>query len=191
MFSSRLPSVLAVSAALCFAVGCSKSATTSQQYPPETEATASKEAPPQEPLRPPQLEHDCPMIVPGAQARAEDTPEGVALTIVTSEEDQVADVRELSRQLMQRQQERGTAGRRGEAQPPGVEYKNMGGSGLPGSAGAPSVPSAARIEDVPSGVVITYRASDPKHQDRLSEEIHRNAEQMTPGQCPGMAPPEP
>jgi hypothetical protein len=131
------------------------------------------------------------MIVPGAQARAEDTPEGVALTIVTSEKDQVADLRELSRQMMQRQQERGTAGRRGAAQPPGVEYDNMGGSGLPGSAGAPSVPSAARIEDVPSGVIITYRATDPKHQERLSAEIHKNAEKMTPGQCPGMAPPEP
>ncbi|MCY1015823.1 hypothetical protein [Pyxidicoccus sp. MSG2] len=188
MFSSRLPSVLAVSAALCFAVGCSKSATTSQQYP-EATASASKEVPPEQPLAPPQIEHDCPMIVPGAQARAEDTPEGVALTIVTTEEDKVADVRELSRRLMQRQQERGTAGRRGEAQPPGVEYKNMGGSGLPGSAGAPTVPAAARIEDIPGGSVITYRASDPKHQDQLSSDIHGNAEKMTPGQCPGMAAP--
>ncbi|WP_164018018.1 hypothetical protein [Pyxidicoccus trucidator] len=192
MFSFRLPFVLAVSAALSFAAGCSKNATTSQggeqstaqQYPPGPTAEGEDV-----PARA-EIERDCPMTVPGAQARAEDSQEGVALVIVTSEEDQVADLRERSRNMMQRQQEHGVSGRRGLEQAPGIEYQGMGGGGLQGTAGSPSVPSVSRLEEIPGGVTITYTAAESKHQERLSSEIHQNAELMKPGQCPGMAPPE-
>ncbi|MFP2924440.1 hypothetical protein ACLESO_04330 [Pyxidicoccus sp. 3LG] len=191
MFSSRLSSVLAVSAALCFAAGCSKNATTSQG---EGQSTAQQLPPVPEGEMPPEraeLERDCPMMVPGARASAEDTPEGVALIIVTSEQDQVEELRERGRQMMQRQQEHGVSGRRGMEQAPGVEYQGMGGGGLAGTAGSPSVPSTARLEDIPQGFTITYAATKSSEQARLSSEIHENAMQMTPGLCPGMAPPPP
>lgn len=200
MSSSRRSCVLAVLTTLALLAGCSKNATTSQgkgqstaQQQPAASSTA-EQAPPgptseEIPARA-EMERDCPMKVPGAQARAEDRPEGVALIFVTSEEDQVAELQQRSRNMMQRQQEHGTSGRRGLDQPPGVDYQAMGGSGLPGSAGAPSVDSSARLEDTPQGVTIVYRALNPSDQERLRAEIHETARQMSPGQCPGMAPPE-
>ncbi|NMO13394.1 hypothetical protein HPC49_19010 [Pyxidicoccus fallax] len=185
MFSSRLTSVLAVSTALWLGVGCSQSATTSQQSAPPPEATGEQPPPRAE------IERDCPMVVPGAQARAEDTPEGVALIIVTDAEQQVEALRQRSREMMSRQQEHGVSGRRGLAQPPGIEYQGMGGGGLAGSAGAPSVVSRSRLEEIPGGVSITYTAQKPEEQARLSSDIHENADLMKPGFCPGMAPPEP
>lgn len=192
MFSSRLPAALAVTATLCFAAGCSKSATTSQQYPPGTQPVSTAEHPEPQSGQPParaELEKDCPMTVPGAEAKAEDTAQGVALAFTTTEPDQVDNLRERGRRMIQRQQEHGVSGKRGLEQPPGIEYKGEGGGGLAGSAGAPSVQSYARVEDIPNGVSITYRAVDPSMQDRLSEEVHQNAESLQPGLCPGMAAP--
>lgn len=192
MFSSRLPAALAAAAALCFAAGCSKSATTSQQYPPGTEPVSTPETPEQQTGQPPpraELEKDCPMTVPGAEAKAVDTAEGVALNFTTTEPDQVANLRDRGRNMIARQQEHGVSGKRGLEQPPGIEYQGEGGSGLAGSAGAPSVPAYARVEDIPDGVSITYRATDPSKQTELSQEVHENAEYLKPGLCPGMAHP--
>ena len=195
MFPSRLPAALAVVAALSFAAGCSKSATTSQQYPPGTQPVSTPETPEQqsENAQPPpraELERDCPMTVPGAQAQAQDTAEGVTLNFTTTEPEQVANLRDRGRNMLQRQQEKGVSGKRGLEQPPGIEYQGEGGSGLAGSAGAPSVPAYARVEDIPNGVAITYRATDPSKQSELSTEVHQNAEYLQPGLCPGMAHPE-
>ncbi|WP_241758591.1 hypothetical protein [Pyxidicoccus parkwayensis] len=192
MFSSRLPAALALSAALSFAAACSKNATTSQQYPPGTQPVSTPTQPQEQTGQPParaEIEKDCPMTVPGAQAMAQDTAEGVAINFITTEPDQVANLRDRGRNMIQRQQEHGVSGKRGLEQPPGVEYKGMGGGGLAGSAGAPSVPAYARVEDIPNGVSITYRATDPEKQAELSAEVHENAESLKPGLCPGMAHP--
>jgi hypothetical protein len=194
MFPSRLPAALAVVAALSFAAGCSssKSAKTSNEYPKGTEPVSTPAAPAEQTGQPPpraELEKDCPMTVPGAQAQAQDTAEGVAIHFTTTEQAQVANLRDRGRNMLQRQQERGVTGKRGLAQPPGVEYQGEGGSGLAGSAGAPSVPAYARVEDIPNGVSITYKAKEPSQQGELSSEVHRNAEYLQPGLCPGMAAP--
>ncbi|WP_434346321.1 hypothetical protein ACN6A1_32635 [Myxococcus virescens] len=90
----------------------------------------------------------------------------MALVFTTSEQDQVANLRQRGRNMMQRQVEHGVSGRRGLEQPPDIDYEAMGGSGLPGSAGAPSVPTYARVEDTPQGVTIAYKAVDPSDGDR-------------------------
>ena len=189
MFPSRLPLVLAALVSLAAVVGCSKSATTSQGEGTSTPQQAPPEQAGEQPPPRAEMERDCPMTVPGALARAEDTPDGVALVFTTSEMDQVENLRQRGRNMMQRQAEHGVSGRRGLEQPPGIDYSAIGGSGLPGSAGAPSVPTYARVEDTPQGVTIAYKAVDPSDQERLRAEIHETAGKLTPGQCPGMAPP--
>jgi hypothetical protein len=138
-----------------------------------------------------EVERDCPMTVPGAQARAEDTPEGALLTVTTPEEAHVAEIRQRSYNMLQRQQEQGTSARYGMDQPPGIEYQVMGGGRVAGSAGSPSVQSYARMEDTAQGVAIYYSAKKPSQRDRLRSDIHENAEKMEPGKCPGMAPAKP
>ena len=76
-----------------------------------------------------------------AQARAEDTPEGVLLTITTPSEDHVAELQQKSNNMLQRQQEKGTSARHGMDQAPGIEYQVMGGGRVAGSAGSPSAGS--------------------------------------------------
>ncbi|WP_246357007.1 hypothetical protein [Pyxidicoccus fallax] len=191
MFPSRLPLTLAALAALASVAGCSKSATTSQG---EGQSTAQQEqAPPERTgeMPPPraEIERDCPMTVPGAQARAEDTREGVAIAFTTSEQDQVVELRQRARNMMQRQAEHGVSGRRGLEQPPGVDYSGIGGGGLPGSAGAPSVQSYTRVDDTPDGVTISYKAVKDSERERLRTEVHQTAGMMQPGVCPGMAAP--
>ncbi len=186
MSKFRFPAALAASVMLCFSVGCSRKAKTSKGHMPPT----AQQMPQGQEGLPPNaragMKHDCPMEVPGARARAEDIPEGVALIIVTPEADQVTNLQQRSRRMMQFQQEHGTGGS-GMAQPPGVKYDEMGGQEEPGSAGAPSVPSVASVHDAPQGVVIVYTAVDPARQDKLSSEIHRNAQYLDTGKCPGMA----
>lgn len=84
----------------------------------------------------------------------------------------MANLRQRGRNMMQRQAEHGVSGRRGLEQPPGIDYEAMGGSGLPGSAGASSVPTYARVEDTPQGVTIAYKAVDPSDGERLRAESH-------------------
>ncbi len=186
MSKFRFPAAVAASAVLCFSVGCSRKSKMSHEGMPPT----AQQMPQGQDQLPPNaradMKRDCPMDVPGAQARAEDIPEGVALVIVTPEADKVEDLQKRSRRMMQFQQEHGTGGS-GMAQPPGVDYDEMGGAEEPGSAGAPSVPSVASVHDAPQGVVIVYTAVDPARQDKLSSEIHRNAKYLATGKCPGMA----
>ncbi|QDE99800.1 hypothetical protein BHS05_30375 [Myxococcus xanthus] len=182
----RFPAALAASAVMCFSVGCSRHAKTAQGGRPPTAQQMPRQGEGLPPNAQAEMKRDCPMDVSGAQARAEDIPEGVALIIVTQETDKVADLQQRSRRMMQFQQQHGTGGS-GMAQPPGVDYDEMGGREEPGSAGAPSVPSIASVHDSPEGVVIVYTAVDPARQDKLSSEIHRNAKYLDTGKCPGMA----
>ncbi|ATB50243.1 hypothetical protein [Corallococcus macrosporus] len=186
MSKFRFPAVLAASAVMGFPVGCSKHGESAQGGMPPTAQQMPQQDDGVSPGARARMKTDCPMDVSGAQARAEDIPEGVALIIVTSETDKVADLQQRSRRMMQFQQQQGTGGS-GMAQPPGVDYDEMGGQEEPGSAGAPSVPSVASVHDSPEGVVIVYTAVDPARQDTLSSEIHRNAKYLDTGKCPGMA----
>jgi hypothetical protein len=93
--------------------------------------------------------------------------------------------------MLQRQQEQGTSARHGMDQPPGIDYQAMGGGRNAGSAGSPSVPSYAHMEETAQGVAILYSAKNPSQRERLRSDIRENAEKMEPGQCPGMAPAEP
>ncbi|MFL5343457.1 MAG: hypothetical protein ACJ8AT_01620 [Hyalangium sp.] len=200
MSSSRTPFMLTVLVALA-AIACTRNATTSQGEGQSMARQSAPEPAPQEQARPTptseappvraEVERDCPMTVPGAQARAEDTAEGVLLLITTPEEAHVAELRQRSHNMLQRQQEQGTSARHGMDQPPGIDYQSMGGGRNAGSAGSPSVPSSARMEKTAQGVAIFYSAKSPSQRDRLRSDIRKNAEKMEPGQCPGMAPAEP
>lgn len=176
--------MLTVLAALAALAGCAKNATTSQA---EGQSTARQSAPDSAP----QVERDCPMTVPGAQARAEDTPQGVLLIVTTPEQAHVAELRQRSHNMLQRQQEQGTSARHGMEQAPGIQYRTEGGGTHAGSAGSPSVPAYAHVEDTAQGVAISYSAKKPSQLDRLRSDIRETAEKMEPGQCPGMAPAEP
>ncbi|WP_408889512.1 hypothetical protein ACJ2CR_38295 [Myxococcus faecalis] len=212
----RLPSILAVSAALCFSVGCSKRGSQSQGAEPQ--ASTQPPAPPQPPpsmaqgAPPPDDAHgkhhgkhhkgvseaNCPMAVPGAVARAEDVPEGVALVLSTPEPTQVAELQQRSRRMLheqaastQRAQEtsvldevqREDLGDSDTEEQYGRDDSGTGGAGM---AGAPTMPSSASVQDTPDGVVIVYTAMDPSQQQQLSSEVHQTANEMKPGQCPGM-----
>ncbi|NTX33563.1 hypothetical protein HUA74_01525 [Myxococcus sp. CA051A] len=223
MHLSRLPSILAVSAALCFSVGCSKRGSQSegaepqastqpppaQPPPPATAEAVPPDMGPQPP--PPGDEHhgkhhkgvsepNCPMSVSGAMARAQDVPEGVALIISTPEPTQVAELQQRSRAMLHEQAE---STQRAQQETPmqeaqredlgdspleeqdGLDDTGMGGSGM---AGAPTMPSSASVQDTPDGVIIVYTAMDPSKQKQLSSEVHKTADQMKPGKCPGMSP---
>lgn len=193
--------MLTVLAALAAMASCAKNATTSQgegqsmARQSALEPTPQEQAAPEPTSEPPpvraEVERDCPMTVPGAQARAEDSPEGVLLIVTTPEEAHVAELRQRSYNMLQRQQEQGTSARHGMDQAPGVEYQVMGGGRVAGSAGSPSVPSYAHMEETAQGVAILYSAKNPSQLDRLRSDIRENAEKMEPGQCPGMAPAKP
>ncbi|WP_163865236.1 hypothetical protein [Myxococcus eversor] len=223
MHLSRLPSILAVSAALCFSIGCSKRGSQSQGAEPQASTQPPPEAPPPpataaavppdmgpQPPPPDGKHHDkhhksasaanCPMSVSGAVARAQDVPEGVALIISTPEPTQVAELQQRSRAMLHEQAE---STQRAQQETPmqeaqhedlgdspleeqdGLDDTGMGGSGM---AGAPTMPSSASVQDTPDGVVIVYTAMDPKKQKQLSGEVHKTADQMQPGKCPGMSP---
>jgi hypothetical protein len=193
--------MLTVLAALAAMASCANNATTSQgegqsmARQSALEPAPQEQAPPEPTSEPPpvraEVERDCPMTVPGAQARAEDTPEGVLLVVTTPEEAHVAELRERSHNMLQRQQEQGTSARHGMDQPPGIEYQVMGGGRVAGSAGSPSVPAYAHMEETAQGVAILYSAKNPSQRDRLRSDIRESAEKMEPGQCPGMAPAKP
>ena len=197
----ELPFMLTVLAALAAIACCAKNATASQGEGQPMAWQAAPEPAPQEQARPEptnerppmraEIERDCPMTVPGAQARAEDTSEGVLLRVTTPEEAQVAELRQRSYNMLQRQQEQGTSARHGMAQAPGIDYDFMGGGRAAGSAGSPSVPSYAHMEETAQGVAIFYSAKNPSQRARLRSDIRETAEKMEPGQCPGMAPAEP
>lgn len=201
MSSSRAPFMLTVLAALAAIACCAKNATTSQGEGQSMARQSAPESAPQkqgrpEPTseRPPvraEVARDCPMTVPGAQARAEDTPEGVLLIVTTPEETHVAELRQRSHNMLQRQQEHGTSARFGMDQPPGIDYSAMGGGRIAGSAGSPSVQSYAHMEEIAQGVAILYSAKNPSQRDRLRSDIREDAEKMEPGRCPGMAPAKP
>ncbi|MCP3103334.1 hypothetical protein LZ198_31075 [Myxococcus sp. K15C18031901] len=213
----RLPSILAISAALCMGVGCAKrgtqpeNATVNNQpqgtsEPVSTSAESSKPEQSGKEVEPPHkkghaesvADVDCPMKVPGAQARAQDVPEGVALIISTADESQVADLQQRSRRMLNQQ---AASTQRVQNEPPieeaaredlgdspleeqlGDDTSGRGGGGL---AGAPTMPSSAHIKDTPEGVVIVYTAQDPKHQKQLNKEVHQTADEMKPGICPGV-----
>jgi hypothetical protein len=201
MSSSRAPFMLTVLVALA-AIACStKNAPTSQEEGQSMtrqsapEPAPQEQAPPEPTSEPPpvraEVGRDCPMTVPGAQARAEDIPEGVLLIVTTPQEAHVAELQQKSQNMLQRQQEQGTSARHGMDQPPGIEYQVMGGGRVAGSAGSPSVPSYAHMEETAQGVAIVYSAKNPSQRERLRSDIHENAEKMEPGQCPGMAPAQP
>ncbi|MCE9667541.1 hypothetical protein LY474_06905 [Myxococcus stipitatus] len=225
----RLPSILAVSAALCVSAGCSKkgdqskgaqataqpqgtsspSSTTAQPQGTSSPSSTTAQAPPPEQATQGGKHHkkhhaqsvedeNCPMKVPGAQARAQDVPEGVALIISTPDSTQVADLQQRSRRMLNQQ---AASTQRVQHEPPieeaqredlgdspleeqlGSDESGRGGGGL---AGAPTMPSSAHIQDTPEGVVIVYTAQDPKHQEQLNKEVHHTADEMKPGICPGV-----
>lgn len=221
----KLPSILAVSAVLCVSAGCSKRGSQSKgaesqasSQPAPTSSSSSSSATAQ--AAPPSgtsssksqgkaksvSDENCPMSVPGATAKAEDVPEGVALTLNTPEPTQVPEIQQRSRRMLHEQatatQQRASSTNAtpmqeaqredlGDSQfeeQDGLDETGMGGSGM---AGAPSMPASASVQDTPDGVVIVYTALDPKKQKQLSSEIHMAADQMQHGKCPGMGGPSP
>ncbi|WP_338864334.1 hypothetical protein [Myxococcus stipitatus] len=219
----KVPSILAVSAVLCFSAGCSKrgsqskgaesqastqpapsssSSPTAQAAPPSGTSSSSKsQGKPQS-----VADENCPMTVPGATAKAEDVPEGVALTLNTPEPTQVPEIQQRSRRMLHEQAtatqrrasstnatpmqeaQREDLGNSQFEEQDGLDETGMGGAGM---AGAPTMPASASVQDTPDGVVIVYTALDPKKQKELSSEIHMAADQMQHGKCPGMGGPSP
>ncbi|WP_342375603.1 hypothetical protein NVS55_30520 [Myxococcus stipitatus] len=207
----KLPSILAVSAVLCFSAGCSKRGSQSKGAEPQATTQPPSSAPTAQAPKARSSsksksvsDDNCPMSIPGTTAKAEDTPEGVALTLSTPEPTQVSELQQRSRRMLH-EQATATQQRASNATPmeeaeredlgvgqleeqDGLDETGMGGSGM---AGAPTMPASASVQDTPDGVVIVYSALDPQKQKQLSSEIHSAAEQMKPGKCPGMGGPSP
>ncbi|RKH14406.1 hypothetical protein D7V97_03005 [Corallococcus sp. CA053C] len=184
---SRLSLALTASATLCFSAGCSK-----QEMHKSTSHQASS------PSAQSSVDQRCPMAVPGAQVRTEDTSDGVALIFTTSDPTQVADLQLRSRRMLDEQ------ARRTQGQTPmdlaqeedlgdsateeqaGRDESGTGGGGALDTAGAPTVPSRAVAQDTQDGITVTYSAMDTMQKRQLIDEVHETARQLKGGHCPGM-----
>ncbi|MBN9682737.1 MULTISPECIES: hypothetical protein [unclassified Corallococcus] len=186
---SRLPLMLAATAALCFSAGCSKKGMHKEDSKGPMSATEMSSTGDQR----------CPMSVPGAQVHTQDTSDGVALVFTTSDPSQVSDLQTRARRLLDEQSKRTNS-----AETPldlaqeedlgdtpteiqsGRDESGTGGAGNQGMAGAPSVLSTVVATDTPEGITVTYSAQDHMQKRQLIDEVHETARQMQGGHCPGM-----
>ncbi|NOJ95177.1 hypothetical protein D7W82_15250 [Corallococcus sp. CA049B] len=185
---SRLPLMLAATAALCFSAGCSKKGMHKEESKQPMSATEMSSTGDQR----------CPMSVPGAQVHTQDTSNGVALMFTTSDPSQVADLQTRARRLLNEQAKRTNAERPmdlaqaedlGDSPTEiqsGRDESGTGGGGNQGMAGAPTVLSTVVAQDTPEGITITYSAQDPMQKRQLIDEVHETARQMQGGHCPGL-----
>lgn len=104
----------------------------------------------------------CPMEVPGTTVTATDVEGGAAITFATSS----GDVDEL-RQRVHRI----------------AEMHNQ----MHGEGGKVMPATTALVEDIPEGAQIVIRPKDPAQLGAVRERVHKHAEQMAKGECPGMA----
>ena len=185
----RLSLVLTASAALCLSAGCSKQ---------EMHKSESRQAIPP-PAQRSSVDQRCPMSVPGAQVRTEDTSDGVALIFTTSDPSQVADLQLRSRRMLDEQarrtqgqtpmdlaQEEDLGDGAMEEQSGRDESGTGGGGGALDTAGAPTVPSRAVAQETEDGITVTYSAMDTMQKRQLVDEVHETARQLKGGHCPGM-----
>ncbi|RKH18759.1 hypothetical protein D7Y13_05855 [Corallococcus praedator] len=180
---SRLSLALAASAALCFSAGCSKQGMHKSE---SKQATSSSKDP------------NCPMSVPGAQVSTQETSDGVALIFTTSDPSQVTDLQMRGRKMMVAQAQHAQSetpmdmaqaedlGVSSTEEMDGVDDTGTGGGGSKGSAGAPTVPSRAMVQDTANGLTVTYSADDGMQKRELIDQVNETARQMKGGHCPGM-----
>ncbi|GEJ57129.1 hypothetical protein [Anaeromyxobacter diazotrophicus] len=132
----------------------------------------------------------CPMAVPGTTVSAADTPQGEALTFVTSS-GQVDDLRRRVRAMADMHNEH-HAGMHGGMQGGMGEGGMMGGSGEGGMAGMGHggmmmpPPSRASAEDTEGGARLTLVPEDPAQADQLRSAVRMHSERMQQGGCAGM-----
>lgn len=187
MSMSRFSLALAASAALCFSAGCSKQEMHKSESPQATPTPAQAS-----------VDQRCPMAVPGAQVRTEDTSDGVALIFTTSDPSQVADLQLRSRRMLDEQAQRTRSqtpmdlaqeedlGDSALEEQAGRDESGTGGGGPQDTAGAPTVPSRAVAQDTQDGITVTYSALDEMQKRQLIDEVQETARQMKGGHCPGM-----
>ncbi|RYZ43082.1 MAG: hypothetical protein EOO71_04950 [Myxococcaceae bacterium] len=184
---SRLSLALAASTALCFTAGCSKQGmhkSESKKAIPSS-ATASKD-------------QSCPMSVPGTQVRTQETSDGVALIFTTSDPSQVTDLQMRGRKMMVEQAQHSSSqtpmdlaqaedlGVSSTEEMDGADDTGTGGGGSKGSAGSPTVPSRAMVQDTANGLTVTYSADDKMQKRELIDQVNATAHQLEKGHCPGM-----
>ncbi|MCY1035262.1 hypothetical protein OV207_27695 [Corallococcus sp. BB11-1] len=182
---SRLSLALAASAALCFTAGCSKQGMHKSESTKATSASASADP-------------NCPMSVPGAQVRSQETSDGVALIFTTSDPSQVTDLQMRGRKMMDAQAQYARSqtpmdmaqaedlGISPTEEQDGADDTGTGGGGSKGSAGAPTVPSRAVVQDTANGLTVTYSADDAMQKRQLIDQVNETARQLEKGSCPGM-----
>ncbi|RKG75250.1 hypothetical protein [Corallococcus terminator] len=180
---SRLSLALAASAALCFTAGCSKQGMHKSE---STKATSASKDP------------SCPMAVPGAQVRSQETSDGVALIFTTSDPSQVTDLQMRGRKMMVEQAQYARSqtpmdlaqaedlGVSATEEQDGMDDTGTGGGGSKGSAGAPTVPSRAMVQDTANGLTVTYSADNGMQKRELIDQVNATAHQLEKGHCPGM-----
>ncbi|AFE07068.1 hypothetical protein COCOR_06696 [Corallococcus coralloides DSM 2259] len=185
---SRLPLMLAATAALCFSAGCSKKGMNKAESKEPMSATAMSSTGDQR----------CPMSVPGAQVQTQDTSDGVALMFTTTDPSQVSDLQARARRLLKEQSQGASEetpmgmaraedlGDSSTEIQDGLDESATGGGGAQGMAGAPTVPAKAVATDTPQGITITYSAQDQMQKRQLIDEVHETARQLKGGLCPGM-----
>lgn len=185
MRATLLSSILALG--LLGAAGCTASAQTTRQAGPSApQASAQGQA-----GTAPQPAMTCPMAIPGADIKVEDTPEGVAITFTTPGEG--GDVEALRRGVQQMADLGSPCWRPGMmARRPGA-MRGTGGAGMAGATGLQRSASAdVRVEDVPGGARLLLAAADPARVDTLRAQARVRAEHMRLGQqmmmmnCPMM-----
>ncbi|MCY1043670.1 hypothetical protein OV208_20290 [Corallococcus sp. bb12-1] len=185
---SRLSLALAASAALCFTAGCSKQGMHKSESTKATSASAQSAS----------KDSSCPMAVPGAQVRSQETSDGVALIFTTSDPSQVTDLQMRGRKMMATQAQYARSqtpmdlaqaedlGVSATEEQDGMDDTGTGGGGSKGSAGAPTVPSRAMVQDTANGLTVTYSADDKMQKRELIDQVNSTAHQLEKGHCPGM-----
>lgn len=172
---------IATALALAFAaLGCSSSRSAERTGPaPQPVATAAPA-----PARAGMMDV-CPMAVPGTTVSAADTPQGEALTFVTSP-GQVDDLRRRVRAMADMHNEH-HAGAHAGMQGGMGQGGTMGGTGEGGMDGMKMPPpSRASAEDTEGGARLTVVPEDPAQVDQLRSTVRTHAERMQQDGCAGM-----
>lgn len=191
------------------AVGCASSSHEARAH----EATASTSsgmqasaAPPPaaaggQPSMGPETGVRCPMEVPGANARAEDTADGASIVFNTSDPAQVSELRSRVGAIAEHHQ-------RMASRCPCMQGGTGGaGAGVGGSASCPMcggqseemrdaemgpmhavMKSNVRAEDVPGGARLVFTPRDPADLQPLRQATRMQAQQLNTGTCPFMGP---
>lgn len=188
---------------ICFAVvggavcitGCERTSV-SRREPPAATTTESEEMPGFGPMG-----EVCPTQSPGTRVTSANVEGGGAM-VFTADPSDVADVREQTRRMAARHNERYALGGmmldghsrgapvadpyRGPGAEPGRDRGDQGGMMMAGGMMMPA--ASASVEEIDSGARLILRPTDPALLEALRHHVRIRVERMAHGECPLMSP---